>query len=149
VNVISTSTLVSFSFVFLVYLMTSSSQTLRPMLHALLIPGSLSFLSVASNRRLKASSYRLIGAFMAKVGSHSRTITSRNIDCCCQSENLQFLDLSQNALDKKSVEYITSSLATAPNQGLVSLRLDDCSLRSAVLEVLGMYPEKHLILFSC
>ena len=37
------------------------------MLHALLIPGTLTFLSVASNRRLKAPSFRLIGAFMIKA----------------------------------------------------------------------------------
>lgn len=37
------------------------------MLHALLIPDTLSFLSVASNRRLKAPAYRVIGAYMAKV----------------------------------------------------------------------------------
>ena len=37
------------------------------MLHALLIPGSLTFLSVASNRRLKAPAFRIIGAFMTKA----------------------------------------------------------------------------------
>ena len=37
------------------------------MLHALLIPGTLTFLSVASNRRLKAPAFRLIGAFMMKA----------------------------------------------------------------------------------
>lgn len=37
------------------------------MLHALLIPGTLSFLSVSSNRRLKAPAYRIIGAYVAKV----------------------------------------------------------------------------------
>lgn len=37
------------------------------MLHALLIPGTLSFLSVASNRRLKAAAFRLLGAYMVKV----------------------------------------------------------------------------------
>ena len=49
-----------------------------------------------------------------------------------QAKALQFLDLSQNGLDKKSVEYITASLATAPNPGLVSLRLDDGSPGSLV-----------------
>lgn len=43
-------------------------QILKPMLHALLIPGTLSFLSVASNRRLKAAAFRLIGAYLKKVG---------------------------------------------------------------------------------
>jgi len=37
------------------------------MLHALLIPGTLTFLSVTSNRRLKAPAFRFIGAFMIKA----------------------------------------------------------------------------------
>ncbi|KAF9477211.1 RNI-like protein [Pholiota conissans] len=91
---------------------------LKPMLHALLIPGTLSFLSVASNRRLKTAAFRLIGAYVKKA------------------KTLQFLDLSQNLLDKKSVEYIVAALETAPEPGLVSLRLDDCALRPAALETL-------------
>lgn len=39
-------------------------------------------------------------------------------------------------LDKKSVEYIVAALETAPEPGLVSLRLDDCALRPAALETL-------------
>ncbi|KAF8879272.1 hypothetical protein BD779DRAFT_1552376 [Infundibulicybe gibba] len=92
--------------------------TLKPILHALLIPGTLSFLSVASNRRLKAPAFRLLGAYVSNAHS------------------LQFLDLSQNALDKKSVEYIVAALVTAPKAGLISLRLDDCSLRGLALEAL-------------
>ncbi|KAF9555391.1 RNI-like protein [Agrocybe pediades] len=91
---------------------------LKPMLHALLIPGTLSFLSVASNRRLKTPAFRLIGAYVEKAKS------------------LQFLDLSQNQLDKKAIEYIVAALPIAPEPGLVSLRLDDCSLRPAALEAL-------------
>ncbi|KAF8968036.1 hypothetical protein BDZ97DRAFT_448730 [Flammula alnicola] len=88
------------------------------MLHALRIPGTLSFLSVASNRQLKTAAFRLIGAYVKKAKSW------------------QFLDLSQNMLDKKSVEYIVAALETAPEPGLVSLRLDDCSLRPAALETI-------------
>ncbi|KXN91582.1 Protein phosphatase 1 regulatory subunit 37 [Leucoagaricus sp. SymC.cos] len=92
--------------------------TIKPILHSLLIPGSLSFLSVASNRRLKALAFRLISAYVKK------------------SKTLRFLDLAQNNLDKKSVEYIVTALDMPPEQGLESLRLDDCSLRPAALEVL-------------
>ncbi|KAF8637057.1 hypothetical protein AX16_010912 [Volvariella volvacea WC 439] len=91
---------------------------LKPILHSLLIPNTLSYLSVAANKRLKAPAFRLIGAYVANAKS------------------LQFLDLSNNALDKKSIEYIVVALATAPTPGLTSLRLDDCSLRPAALEVL-------------
>ncbi|KAF8957545.1 hypothetical protein BDZ97DRAFT_2079150 [Flammula alnicola] len=90
----------------------------KPMLHALLIPGTRSFLSVASNRRLKTAAFRLIGAYVK------------------EAKSLQFLDLSQNMLDKKSVEYIVAALETAPEPGLVSLCLDDCSLRPAALETI-------------
>ncbi|KAK0493573.1 hypothetical protein EDD18DRAFT_1256899 [Armillaria luteobubalina] len=87
---------------------------LKPMLHALLIPNTLTFLSVASNRRMKTAAFRLISAFAAK------------------SASLEFLDLSQNALDKKSVELLVATLTT-----LVTLRLDDCSLRPGALETLS------------
>lgn len=50
---------------------SARGQILKPMLHALLIPNGLTFLSVASNRRLKASAFRLIGAYVLKVG-HQR-----------------------------------------------------------------------------
>lgn len=90
---------------------------LKPILHSLLIPGTLSFLSIASNRRLKTPAFRLLGAYLKKATS------------------LQFLDISQNPIDKKSIEYITACLV--PNTpGLISLRMDDCLLRPAVLEVL-------------
>ncbi|KAF5339788.1 hypothetical protein D9611_009036 [Ephemerocybe angulata] len=93
-------------------------HVLKPILHSLLIPGTLSFLSVASNRRLKMPAFRLLGAYLKKAKS------------------LQFLDISQNPIDKKSIEYIVASLSTAPEPGLVSLRMDDCLLRPAVLETL-------------
>jgi protein phosphatase 1 regulatory subunit 37 len=94
-------------------------QILKPMLHALLIPNSLTFLSVALNRRLKAPAYRLLGAYSTKA------------------KTLQFLDLSQNPLDKKSVEYIIAALTVAPIPGLASLRMDDCALKPGALEALS------------
>lgn len=92
---------------------------LKPLLHALLIPDSLHFLSVSSNRRLKTPAFRLIGAYLGKTKS------------------LQFLDISQNPLEKKAVEYIAGALTPAPNPGLESLKLDDCALKPAALEVLA------------
>ncbi|KIL56431.1 hypothetical protein M378DRAFT_17099 [Amanita muscaria Koide BX008] len=92
--------------------------TLKPILHSLLIPGSLSYLSIASNKRMKAPAFRLIGAYVA------------------MAKSLQFLDVSLNSLDKKSVEYIVAALPPAPERALVSLRMDDCQLRPAALETL-------------
>ncbi|KAI0777715.1 hypothetical protein BD413DRAFT_602017 [Trametes elegans] len=96
---------------------------LKPMLHALLIPGTLTFLSVSSNRRMKAPAFRLLGAYVTKASPFARS--------------LQFLDLSQNALDKKSIEYIAAALPAAPTPGLVSLRLDDCSMKPQPLDALA------------
>ncbi|KAH7929207.1 RNI-like protein [Leucogyrophana mollusca] len=92
---------------------------LKPLLHALLIPGTLVFLSVASNRRIKAPGFRLLGAYVARAKS------------------LQFLDLSQTTLDKKSIDPSPATDTTLPNTGLVSLRLDDCALKPAALEALS------------
>ncbi|KAI0266389.1 hypothetical protein BC834DRAFT_874348 [Gloeopeniophorella convolvens] len=94
-------------------------RILKPILHSLLIPGTLTFLSVASNRRLKAPAFRLIGAFVVKA------------------KTLQFLDLSQNSLDKRSIEYIAAALPQAPEPGLASLKLDDCFLKPQALEALA------------
>ena len=54
-----------------------------------------------------------------------------------QARGLQFLDLSQNALDKKCIEYVAAALPEAPIPGLVSLRLDDCALKPQALDALG------------
>ncbi|KAH9006498.1 hypothetical protein EDB86DRAFT_2874407 [Lactarius hatsudake] len=72
-------------------------RILKPILHALLIPASLTFLSVASNRRLKAPAFRLIGAFITL----------------------------QTHWTKRSIEFIANALPRAPEPGLTSLRLDD------------------------
>ena len=113
------------------------------MLHALLIPGTLSFLSVASNGRLKAAAFRLIGAYLKRVGFSICFVHKLHNVTLDQAKSLQFLDLSQNSLDKKSIEYIVAALETAPEPGLVSLRLDDCSLRPAALEALCKFIMIH------
>jgi protein phosphatase 1 regulatory subunit 37 len=128
-------------------------QTLKPILHTLLIPNSLIHLSLANNKQLKATGWRLVGVYLSKAVT------------------LQFLDISQNNLDKRSVEYIaaalgtiTPSLPTNPNDTptsipstpsaeptieppllppkperptLATLRIDDCNLRYPALEVLA------------
>ena len=50
-----------------------------------------------------------------------------------QAKSLQFLDLSQNMLDKKSIDHIVAGLETPPQTGCC---LDDCSLLSPALEFL-------------
>jgi protein phosphatase 1 regulatory subunit 37 len=71
-----------------------------------------------------------------------------------KASSLQFLDISANILDKKSVEYLVASFkGSSPDQALkgtsqigsnlpkqpcvLSLRIDDCTLRPGALEALG------------
>ncbi|KAG8957432.1 hypothetical protein FRC03_010147 [Tulasnella sp. 419] len=71
--------------------------SLKPILHALLIPRSLPHISIASNKRIKTPAFKFIGVFMK------------------QTETLQFMDLSQIPMDKRAVEYIIGSLEAAPS----------------------------------
>ncbi|KAF9508532.1 hypothetical protein BS47DRAFT_220147 [Hydnum rufescens UP504] len=71
-------------------------SSLKPLLHALLIPDSLPYLSLSSNKRLKAPAFRLLGVYVSR------------------SDTLEFLDISQTPLDKRSIEYIVSALQPAP-----------------------------------
>jgi hypothetical protein len=116
---------------------SSHVQNLKPLLHALLIPNSLHFLSVSSNRRLKVGAFKLISAYVQKV-CDKLSSAPLWLTPDIQSMSLQFLDVSQNSLDKKAVEYLASALATKPS--LVSLRMDDCLLRASALETLGGFP---------
>ncbi|KAG9016261.1 hypothetical protein FRB90_003583 [Tulasnella sp. 427] len=70
--------------------------SLKPILHALLIPQTLPYLSLAGNRRFKPPAFKLIGIFAQKANA------------------LQFLDLSGTPLEKRSVEYIIGALQSAP-----------------------------------
>ncbi|KAG8824252.1 hypothetical protein FRC17_009140 [Serendipita sp. 399] len=120
---------------------------LKAILHSLLIPNTLSYLSLASNKTLKSTSWKLVGAYLSKAVS------------------LQFLDLSLNSPDKRAVEYIAGALGTIPpsmpsskpasvvstptlevaepkfqvsdKPQLISLRMDGCNLRPAALEALA------------
>ncbi|KAG9091520.1 hypothetical protein FRC06_000537, partial [Ceratobasidium sp. 370] len=72
--------------------------SLKPILHALLIPDSLPYLALANNRRLRSSAFKMIASYL------SRTYA------------LEFIDLSLNVLDKRSVESILAVLPPAPPQ---------------------------------
>jgi protein phosphatase 1 regulatory subunit 37 len=122
-------------------------QSLKPLLHSLLIPNTLSYISLAGNKNLKTPGWRLAGVYLSKAVT------------------LQFLDLSQNSLDKKAIELVAGALGTVPpslpastptgslamplldtfdtksrptdRPQLVSLRLDGCNLRPGALESLA------------
>jgi protein phosphatase 1 regulatory subunit 37 len=59
-----------------------------------LISNSLLHLSLANNKQLKAAGWRLVGVYLSKAVT------------------LQFLDISQNNLDKRAIEYIAAALGT-------------------------------------
>ncbi|KAJ9105952.1 hypothetical protein QFC19_003286 [Naganishia cerealis] len=67
-------------------------ESLKPILHALLVSGTLPHLSLSGNRKLRSPGWRMVAAFIRKA------------------RNLRFLDLSSNNLDKKSVEYLAHAL---------------------------------------
>lgn len=168
---------------------TAPPQSLKPILHALLISGTLPQLSLSGNRKLRSQGWRMVAAYIKKV---SRPFLESEphflMQPCLQARALRFLDLSSNNLDKKSVEYLSQALSIgttlasaeieaaliksreedesddseaeerygpipcvshstllknchlsgqdAPG-ALQTLRLDDCSLRTASLDVLG------------
>ncbi|EUC60325.1 protein phosphatase 1 regulatory subunit 37, putative [Rhizoctonia solani AG-3 Rhs1AP] len=70
--------------------------TLKPILHAILIPDSLAHLALANNKRLRFSSFKMIATFLGK--SHA----------------LEFIDLSMNVMDKRAIEAILGVLPPAP-----------------------------------
>ncbi|CAE6436311.1 unnamed protein product, partial [Rhizoctonia solani] len=70
--------------------------TLKPILHAILIPDSLAHLALANNKRLRFSSFKMIATFLGK--SHA----------------LEFIDLSMNVMDKRAIEAILAVLPPAP-----------------------------------
>ncbi|CAE6445516.1 unnamed protein product [Rhizoctonia solani] len=70
--------------------------TLKPILHAILIPDSLVHLSLANNKRLRFNAFKMISTFLGKAHA------------------LEFIDLSMNVMDKRAVEAILAVLPPAP-----------------------------------
>ncbi|CCO29988.1 hypothetical protein BN14_04012 [Rhizoctonia solani AG-1 IB] len=70
--------------------------TLKPILHAILIPDSLAHLALANNKRLRFSAFKMISTFLGKAHA------------------LEFIDLSMNVMDKRAVEAILAVLPPAP-----------------------------------
>ncbi|KAF8714653.1 Leucine Rich repeat, partial [Rhizoctonia solani] len=70
--------------------------TLKPILHAILIPDSLAHLALANNKRLRFNAFKMISTFLGKAHA------------------LEFIDLSMNVMDKRAVEAILAVLPPAP-----------------------------------
>jgi len=69
------------------------NQTLKPLLHALLISGSLPTLSLASNRKIKFNGWKYIAIFMRRARA------------------LRYLDLSENNINKAALDQLVQAIA--------------------------------------
>ncbi|KAK9765364.1 hypothetical protein K7432_006372 [Basidiobolus ranarum] len=89
---------------------------LKTLIHSLIFTCQISSLSLARNKKIKCGGLRYIGLFIKK------------------SQHLKHLDLSGIPLDKKSARQIGPYFAARQKDGLESLKLDACGLRSNILE---------------
>ncbi|WWC61497.1 uncharacterized protein I303_104081 [Kwoniella dejecticola CBS 10117] len=71
-----------------------TEESLKPILHALLISGTLPSLSLKGNKKIKSGGWRLIAVFLKRARS------------------LKYIDLSDTTWDKKSVEYLVQALTS-------------------------------------
>ncbi|WVQ98412.1 hypothetical protein IAU59_005535 [Kwoniella sp. CBS 9459] len=69
-----------------------TEDALKPILHALLISGTLPVLSLAGNKKIKPGGWRLLAVFLKRARS------------------LRYIDLSDTVWDKKGVEYLVQAL---------------------------------------
>lgn len=102
------------------------TQSLKPLLHALLVSGSLPTLSLANNKRIKTKGWKLIAIFTRKVRLESQHLTlERRTDSTwprMQARFLRYLDLSENSMDRKAADYLVQALtpfvSTSPTLSL-------------------------------
>ncbi|GAA5984226.1 hypothetical protein JCM5350_002871 [Sporobolomyces pararoseus] len=71
-------------------------ESIKPLVHALLVSGSIPTISLANNKRIRQKGWRLIAVFVRKA------------------KFLRYLDLSENNLDKKAAEWLVQSLIPTP-----------------------------------
>ncbi|WWC69798.1 uncharacterized protein I206_103741 [Kwoniella pini CBS 10737] len=87
-----------------------TEESLKPILHALLISGTLPNLSLKGNKKIKPGGWRLLAVFLKRARS------------------LRYIDLSETTWDKKSIEYLVQALTSTqikatestPNTGVSS-----------------------------
>lgn len=91
-----------------------SEDALKPILHALLISGTLPSLSLAGNKRMKAAGWRLLAVFLKKVSPHTSLPELRAVADATQARSLRFLDLSDTLWDKKGIDYLVQALTCTP-----------------------------------
>ncbi|TIA88893.1 hypothetical protein E3P81_03309 [Wallemia ichthyophaga] len=75
-------------------------ESMKPVLHALLISAELPWLSIANNKMIKEKGWKLLSMFMKRA------------------QHLTYIDLSENIFDKKSAEMLMSALARPEKEEL-------------------------------
>ncbi|KAF9066813.1 hypothetical protein BDP27DRAFT_1329792 [Rhodocollybia butyracea] len=122
------------------------ATVLKPILHALLLNNTLIFLSVASNAGLAAKS--TIGRAGAGYGLSLAGAGGFKgngwlvLEAYLARSNLKVLDLSRNVLDKRAMEGVVrgavgASEGSSSSSSLISLTLDQSTLKSTALDVLA------------
>ncbi|BGP40717.1 hypothetical protein JCM10449v2_004679 [Rhodotorula kratochvilovae] len=71
-------------------------ESLRPLLHALLVSASIPTLSLAGNKRIRARGWKYVAVFVRKATF------------------LRYLDLSETSLDRRAAEYLVQAVSPAP-----------------------------------
>ncbi|GAA5916140.1 hypothetical protein JCM8208_002221 [Rhodotorula glutinis] len=72
-------------------------ESLRPLLHALLVSASIPTVSLAGNKRIRARGWKFIATFLRKATF------------------LRYIDLSETPIDRRAAEYLVQALAPAPS----------------------------------
>ena len=73
-----------------------TDDSVKSILHALLVSGTLPNLSLASNRKIRFNGWRYIAIFMRRARA------------------LRYLDLSENSINKASLEHLLMAIAKSP-----------------------------------
>lgn len=87
-----------------------NEEAIKPILHALLVSGSLPSLSLAGNKKIKAGGWNLLAVFLKRVSLCTLVVANS------QARSLKSLDLSETTWDRKGVDYLVQALNSAPVQ---------------------------------
>lgn len=85
--------------------------SLKTLLHALLVSGTLPNLSLAGSKKIRSSGWRLLAVFLRKV-SYSDD-TSNKAELTYQARSLRYIDLSDTNWDKRAIDYLGQALTAA------------------------------------
>ncbi|GAA5913008.1 uncharacterized protein JCM6883_000487 [Sporobolomyces salmoneus] len=100
-------------------------ESIKPLVHALLVSGCIPTISLANNKRIRQKGWKLLAIFVRKA------------------KFLRYLDLSENNLDKKAVEWLVQSLVPCPPSA--SSTSTDDKLSPTLIDIDSPRPENRLV----